>query len=128
MTSPYLDTSPYPDMSPYPPRQHATSRQGEESTRRDDKDVPLRQRQRVQEQSVQGILKQLWHQETVFMSTNSAAKWVAERANRTIMEAARSMLHTHNVGREYWAEAVCTVVYVRNSSPSKVLSVTPMEM
>ena len=53
---------------------------------------------------------------------------VAERANRTIMEAARSMLLTRNMGREYWAEAVCTAVYVRNRSPSKVLSVTPMEM
>ena len=53
---------------------------------------------------------------------------VAERANRTIVEAARSMLHARDMGREYWAEAVCTAAYVRNRSPSKVLSVTPVEM
>lgn len=39
---------------------------------------------------------------------------VAERFNRTIMELARSMIHTHSVGVNLWAEASATAVYVLN--------------
>ena len=54
---------------------------------------------------------------------------VAERINRTIVEAARSMLHGRGVGKEFWAEAIATAVYVRNRCTSKVLpSRTPMEL
>ena len=53
---------------------------------------------------------------------------VAERANRTIVECARSMLHGANLDYSYWAEAVVTAVYLRNRSPSRsVQNVTPFE-
>jgi hypothetical protein len=46
---------------------------------------------------------------------------VAERANRTIMETARSMLQAAGLDNRYWGEAVMTAVYLRNRSPSRVL-------
>ena len=53
---------------------------------------------------------------------------VAERANRTIVECARSMLHGANLDYSYWGEAVVTAVYLRNRSPSRsVQNVTPFE-
>ena len=53
---------------------------------------------------------------------------VAERMNRTIQEAARSMMH--NAGLEYgfWGEAVETAVILRNRSPTvAVENMTPYE-
>src|ERR1700722_18946751 len=53
---------------------------------------------------------------------------VAERANRTIVESARSMLHGAKLTLSYWGEAVMTAVYVRNRCPSKVVvNKTPFE-
>ena len=53
---------------------------------------------------------------------------VAERANRTIMEAARSMQTAAALPKSYWGLAVQTAVYLRNRSPSRVLgNVTPFE-
>lgn len=53
---------------------------------------------------------------------------VAERANRTIMEAARSMLHAASLPLKFWGEAVTTAVYLRNRSPTRALNgVTPYE-
>lgn len=53
---------------------------------------------------------------------------VAERANRTIVEMARSMLYAQELMREFWAEAVRTAVYTRNRCPSRALQgVTPEE-
>jgi transposase InsO family protein len=53
---------------------------------------------------------------------------VAERANRTIVERARSMLHDQELGYEFWAEAVNTAVYLKNRSPTTALqNVTPEE-
>ena len=53
---------------------------------------------------------------------------VAERANRTIVEMARSMLHAQNIGLELWAEAVSCAVYIRNRCPTTALdSMTPEE-
>jgi len=53
---------------------------------------------------------------------------VAERANRTIMECARSMLHSKGLPTELWAEAVATAVLLKNISPTKALSnITPAE-
>ncbi|NDA63213.1 MAG: hypothetical protein EBX50_14410 [Chitinophagia bacterium] len=53
---------------------------------------------------------------------------VAERANRTIMECARSMLHCKGLPTELWAEAVATAVLLKNMSPTKALSnITPAE-
>ena len=42
---------------------------------------------------------------------------VAERANRTIVEAARSMIHGANLDYSYWGEAVMAAVYLCNRSP-----------
>jgi hypothetical protein len=53
---------------------------------------------------------------------------VAERANRTIMECARSMICAQGLDLEFWAEAVNTAVYIKNQSPTKALeSKTPQE-
>lgn len=46
---------------------------------------------------------------------------VAERANRTIIEKARTLLSEANLRKKYWAEAVNTVVYLKNRSPTKAV-------
>ena len=52
----------------------------------------------------------------------------AERMNRTLVEAARSMLSGSHLPPKFWTEALSTAVYVRNRSPTKVLSqMTPQE-
>ena len=54
---------------------------------------------------------------------------IAERKNRTIMEAAREMLHDQDLPMHLWAEASRTVVYVQNHTPHRVLkSKTPEEV
>jgi len=53
---------------------------------------------------------------------------VAERANRTIMECAKNMIHAQGLDLEFWAEAVNTVIYIKNRCPTKPLkSKTPQE-
>ena len=53
---------------------------------------------------------------------------VAERANRTIMEAARAMLHAAGLPLSFWEYAVMAAVYLRNRSPTKALTdATPYE-
>ena len=53
---------------------------------------------------------------------------VAERANRTIVEMARSMIHAQHLKLELWAEAVANAVYTRNRCPTKaVVAMTPQE-
>ena len=53
---------------------------------------------------------------------------VAERMNRTIMENVRATLHHANLPLYLWAEAVATIVYVRNLCPTTSLKdVTPHE-
>lgn len=47
---------------------------------------------------------------------------VVERANRTIVEMARSMLHSQGLGYEFWAEAVVNAMYTRNRCFSKCTS------
>ena len=42
---------------------------------------------------------------------------VAERKNKTIMEAAKSMLHDQDLPMHLWAEAARTAVYVQNHTP-----------
>lgn len=46
---------------------------------------------------------------------------VAERANRTLMEAVRSILFDSGLPPTFWAEAMSTVVYVRNRSFTQAL-------
>jgi transposase InsO family protein len=53
---------------------------------------------------------------------------VAERLNRTIVESARSMLHSAQVASYLWAEAVNCAVYLQNRSASKSIKNTPYEI
>jgi hypothetical protein len=46
---------------------------------------------------------------------------VAERANRTLVEMSRSMLHAQNFKKSLWAEAVVNAAYTRNRCPSRAL-------
>jgi Integrase core domain len=53
---------------------------------------------------------------------------VAERLNRTILDRARTMLISSGLGKEFWAEAVSTSVYIINLSPhASVDAKTPYE-
>ena len=46
---------------------------------------------------------------------------VAERSNRTLMEAVRAMLIGSQLPQRFWAEALTTAVYLRNRSPTKAI-------
>jgi len=50
---------------------------------------------------------------------------VSERAIRTIVETARSMLLNAKLTDRFWEEAVRTVVYLKNRSPTKAVDTTP---
>ena len=53
---------------------------------------------------------------------------VAERMNRTLIEAVRCMLSDSNLPKTFWAEALSTAVYVRNRCPTSSLKdMTPYE-
>ena len=53
---------------------------------------------------------------------------IAERANRTLMEMVRSMLHHGNMPLKFWAEALSTAVYLKNRSPTSCFTgQTPYE-
>ncbi|KAE8725698.1 hypothetical protein F3Y22_tig00008235pilonHSYRG00018 [Hibiscus syriacus] len=53
---------------------------------------------------------------------------VAERKNRTVVEMARSLLKAKKLPNDFQAEAIATVVYLLNISPTKaVLNCTPHE-
>lgn len=52
---------------------------------------------------------------------------VAERANRTVMEAVRSLLHSKNLPLELWAEAVNWSIHILNRVLSSTTSKTPFE-
>ena len=52
---------------------------------------------------------------------------VAERMNRTLVEAARSMIFRADLGKEFWAEAVNTASYLRNRCVTTTTGMTPYE-
>ncbi len=53
---------------------------------------------------------------------------VVERANRTIMECARSMILAQGLEPKFWGEMLNTMVYIKNRCPTKALdSKTPQE-
>ena len=53
----------------------------------------------------------------------------AERYNRTVCEAARSMIIQAGLPKAFWAEAVSAAVYVRNRVPTRAFKeqVTPYD-
>jgi transposase InsO family protein len=53
---------------------------------------------------------------------------VAERRNRTLMDMVRSMMAYSDLPLSFWGEALHTVVYLLNHSPSKDVVVTPYEL
>ena len=53
---------------------------------------------------------------------------VAERLNRTLVEAVRAMLIQTKLPQRFWVEALLTAVYLHNRSPTKgVTDMTPFE-
>jgi transposase InsO family protein len=50
---------------------------------------------------------------------------VAERANLTIFEAGRSLIHARHLPLELWGEAIACAVYVLNRVSNSISSVTP---
>ena len=53
---------------------------------------------------------------------------VAERMNRTLVEATRSMLSNANLPPKFWAEALSNAAYLQKRSPTKVVKgMTPQE-
>ena len=52
---------------------------------------------------------------------------VAERMNRTLLEAARSIIFNAGLSKAYWSEAVTAAVYVRNKVITTSTGVTPYE-
>ena len=52
---------------------------------------------------------------------NPQQNWVGEMKNKTIMEAAREILHDQDLPMHLWEKAARTTVYVQNHSPHGVL-------
>jgi hypothetical protein len=76
----------------------------------------------------QGFLKAHGIEKQTFTPYRPQQNGVAERANRTLVEMARSMLHAQNLKKSLWAEAVVNAAYTRNQCPSRaLLSITPEE-
>jgi hypothetical protein len=60
---------------------------------------------------------------------NSQQNGVAERKNRSIIEAMKAMIHDQGLPMHLWAEDSSTTVYVHNRSPHKILgNKTPKEV
>lgn len=67
------------------------------------------------------------HQKSVVYCPEQNGK--IERENRTIVEAARTMLYSVNFHRRFWAEAVNTAVFVLNcTGNSSVADKSPYEL
>lgn len=67
------------------------------------------------------------HQKTVPYTSEQNGR--AERDMRTLVEAARSMIHSKSLSLKYWAEAINTAVYVLNrTGSSPVKGKTPYEL
>jgi transposase InsO family protein len=52
---------------------------------------------------------------------NPQQNGVAERNNRSIVKATKSIIHDHNLPMHLWVEASDTTVYVHNISHHKIL-------
>jgi transposase InsO family protein len=58
---------------------------------------------------------------------NPQQNGVAERKNRSIIEATKAMIHDQNLPMILWAKASMTAVYVQNRSPHKILKNMTLE-
>jgi transposase InsO family protein len=58
--------------------------------------------------------KDVWIKRDLTTPYNSQQNGVAERNNRTIMEAVKTMIHDQDIPMHLWAEATRTTVYVQN--------------
>jgi transposase InsO family protein len=58
---------------------------------------------------------------------NPQQKGVAERKNRAITDAARTMLHDQSLPLYLWAEASATAVYLQNRIPHGILGKMTLE-
>jgi len=67
----------------------------------------------------QNFLKQYGIQHQTTTPYTPQQNGVAERANRTIVECARTMIYAQGLGKEFWGEAVTTTTYLKNSSPTR---------
>jgi transposase InsO family protein len=52
---------------------------------------------------------------------NPQQNGIAERKNRSIIEATKAMIHDQCLPMHLWVEASNTTVYVQNKSPHKIL-------
>ena len=52
---------------------------------------------------------------------NPQQNGIAERKNRTIMEATREIIHDQDLPMHLWVEAARTTVYVQNYTPHRLL-------
>lgn len=66
------------------------------------------------------------HQYTVPYSREQNG--VAERKNRTLVEAAKSMLLDAGLDKRFWAEAVLTAAYLQNRMVSRSIDKTPLKL
>jgi hypothetical protein len=53
---------------------------------------------------------------------------VSERANRTVVEACRCLLHAKHLSLELWGEAVANAVYTLNRVSNSISPITPFQM
>lgn len=78
---------------------------------------------------VNKIMQNSGHDNRMAMPYTPEQNWAAERDNRTITEAARSMLQSKQLPYKLWAEAVNTAIYILNrTGPTKVADKTPNEL
>lgn len=80
---------------------------------------------------VNNSLKKFYAQEGIQAQHTTAyspqQNGIAERKNRTLMEAARCMLFDANMKKKYWAEAINTANDLQNILPTRAVKKTPFE-
>lgn len=76
----------------------------------------------------QGFLRDSGIRHELTIPRNPEQNGVAERMNRTLVEATRAMLADGSLPHRFWAEVVSTAVYLRNRSPTRAVEgKTPFE-